>query len=329
MVSIESFAQNYREYTEHAREIDVSTVTYNDKTYPLISIYFGEPTAPTLYINGGIHGLERIGAQLCLSFLQSFHERLAWDQILKDMLKKIQVVFLPLANPYGYFETSRANGNSVDLMRNAPLDATEKTPYLLGGHHRSTRLPWYRGKELQVETQFVFDTVRKILEKSNVLISLDLHSGFGFKDQIWFPFAHHKKPFTQLNQLYLLFELFRKSFPHHIYKIEPQSKHYLTHGDLWDFSYLHFKKDQQIYLPLTLEMGSWMWVKKNPLQIFSKTGLFNPVKQHRISRTLRRHRPLFDFFMHALVSSEFWTNTDQFNQQELELSALQKYYVQE
>ena len=49
--------------------------------FPLLGLSFGskDPTAPVLGLFGGIHGLERIGAQVALSLLQSFLEMLIWD----------------------------------------------------------------------------------------------------------------------------------------------------------------------------------------------------------------------------------------------------------
>lgn len=303
---LEEFITKYDNYHGPARVNVHSQVSYGPHTYPLVSLHYGNPGGPTLLLTGGVHGLERIGAQLTLSLLDSFHHRLAWDDTLNAMLEKIQVVFIPLVNPYGYFEVIRGNGHGVDLMRNAPVEADEKVNFLLGGHRLSNKIHWYRGNGIEQETQFVFDTVRAILAQSDCLISLDSHSGFGFRDQLWFPFAGSRRPFPQINEMYRFFELFEKTHPYHIYKIEPQSKNYLTHGDIWDYCFQELCRPGQIFLPLTLEMGSWIWVKKNPWQLFSKTGLFNPIKQHRLNRTLRRHGPLFEFMLHSLASSSAW-----------------------
>ena len=322
----ESFVQNYKKFETSARVNLFDHVKYKRAEYPLATVSFGNSAGPTLLLAGGVHGLERIGAQLALSFLESFHQRLMWDRVLHEMLEKIQVVFMPLVNPVGYFETRRGNGNGVDLMRNAPVEAEERVPLLLGGHRLSNRIHWYRGDDVQPESKFVFSTVQDILKKNNTVISLDIHSGFGFRDRLWFPFANSRRHFSQIDELYLLFSLFEKSHPHHLYVIEPQSKNYLTHGDLWDYCFLNFKKPGQVYLPLTLEMGSWIWVKKNPLQLFSKTGLFNPIKEHRMNRTLRRHRPLFDFLLHALYSESEWAG----NKADTRLithKAIEKYYA--
>lgn len=323
---VEEFLANYEKYKDLADVRTHSYVEYNSKKFPLASIRFGNPTAPTLVIAGGVHGLERIGSQLAISLLKSFYERLTWDKIAQDFLKQIQIVFVPVINPIGYFEVTRSNGEGIDLMRNAPIETEGKAPFLLGGQRYSNRLPWYRGSQTATETEFVFNFMKEILEKSSTVISVDIHSGFGFKDQLWFPYAYSQKEFSQLAELSLFFELFEKSHPYHIYKIEPQSRNYMTHGDIWDYCFLNFKKPDQVYLPLTLEMGSWIWVKKNPLQIFSKTGLFNPIKQHRIHRTMRRHRPLFDFLIHSLISHQVWSNYENHLHQQITINARKKYY---
>ena len=89
---------------------------------------------------------------------------------------------------------------------------------------------------------------------SEAVISLDLHSGFGMRDRIWFPFSFCKKPFDQISQVQSLIELFEDVYPYHVYQIEPQSKGYLLNGDVWDYLFLKFQKQNQAgtFLPLTL-----------------------------------------------------------------------------
>jgi hypothetical protein len=57
---------------------------------------------------------------------------------------------------------------------------------------------------------------------------------------------------------------------------------------------------------MTLELGSWLWIRKNPRQIFSRHGIFNPIKAHRIKRVLRRHADLLDFLARAAYSVPQW-----------------------
>lgn len=268
-----------------------------------------DPQAPTLGLFGGVHGLERIGSQVVLSLMRSFCESLLWDKNLQDSLQHIRILFFPLVNPWGILHRSRANPRGVDLMRNSPTQAEEKPTWLIGGHRLSSHLPWYRGTELEPEANAVIQFCRAQFFQSKSAITVDFHSGFGAQDRIWFPYAKSKKPFPHLAENFRLFENFERSYPHHFYKIEPQSLNYTTHGDLWDYIYDLFLQDnpQSTYLPLALEMGSWLWVKKNPLQLFSTLGPFNPVKSHRQKRILRRHMTLFDYLIRASRSHQTWS----------------------
>lgn len=142
----------------------------------------------------------------------------------------------------------------------------------------------------------------KVSQLASSTIVLDLHSGFGTRDRLWFPFAHHKKPPENLEQYYLLYRLFRKSYPHYeLYQFEPQWHQYTTHGDFWDWQFLqHFERSNNNFLPLTLELGSWLWVKKNPMQLLSFSQLFHPTKPHRVKRVQRRHSTLLNYLMQIL-----------------------------
>jgi hypothetical protein len=101
--------------------------------------------------------------------------------------------------------------------------------------------------------------------------------------------------------------IFSRSLSQHRYIFEPQSLQYLAHGDLWDYLYQQGStKTDSIFLPLTLEMGSWLWVKKNPRQLFSRHGIFNPLIAHRQQRVLRQHQMLLDFLSRAASSHERW-----------------------
>lgn len=98
--------------------------------------------------------------------------------------------------------------------------------------------------------------------------------------------------------------------PFHIYKIEPQTSSYLIHGDPWDYLFdLHENdpyKENKFYVPFCLEMGSWTWLRKNPKQLFSRLGIFNPILPHRYSRIMRRHRGLLDFMKLVAFNHDRW-----------------------
>ena len=294
------------------------TVAAGPHRFPVYVLSMGsdDPDAPALGFFGGIHGLERIGTQVILAFLQSLLVRLRWDLGLQRQLADMRLVFMPLVNPGGMWQATRSNPNGVDLMRNSPVQASERVPFMLGGQRASARLPWYRGAfgaPMEAESQAVCGVVEKLLLTRRFSLALDCHSGFGLRDRIWFPHAHTSTPIAHLAEIAALEQLFSLSYPHHRYVFEPQSLQYRTHGDLWDHLYLHAEHaarmagdEERVFLPLTLEMGSWLWVKKNPRQLFSRLGMFNPTAVHRHQRVLRSHLIWFDFLLRAAGAHGRW-----------------------
>jgi len=291
----------------------VHEVDWHGRRLPVYCLELGARggDVPVVGFFGGIHGVERIGTQVLLAWLHTLVERLRWDEELERLLKRIRLVFMPLINPGGMMAETRANPAGVDLMRNAPVDADQRVPLLLGGHRLSPVLPWYRGRAgapMQPEAAAMCRVVEQRLLSQSFSLALDCHSGFGMRDQIWFPYARTQKPIDCLAELYALRNLFRATHPHHnIYVIEPQARHYTTHGDLWDYLYDRSRElPGRLFLPLTLEMGSWLWLKKNPRQMLRLPGIFNPILPHRLQRTLRRHLTLFEFLLRAAISHRRW-----------------------
>ncbi len=301
---------------------------------PIHKLSFGseDPEAPVVGLVGGVHGLERIGSQVCISLLHSFSELLLWDEMIKESLKHMRVFFIPLVNPIGILKKTRSNPQGVDLMRNAPIEG-EQPPRFLGGHRYSPKLPWYRGVEgapMEVESLALVKAVQQEILKSSLAITIDFHSGFGMQDQIWFPYAKTAKAYPGIAAAHAFKSLFDRTYPYHFYRIEPQALNYTTHGDLWDYLYDEYAKKglaKGVYLPLCLEMGSWMWVKKNPLQLFNLLGHYNPMKSHRMKRTLRRHNTFFEFTMRAALSPQSWANLTEEQRLKHEALAAELWYA--
>lgn len=289
----------------------VCSVESSGKCLPVYGIAVGAngPDIPVVGFFGGIHGLENIGTQVVLAYLNSLVERLTWDATLHEQLASVRLVFMPLVNPGGMARRTRCNPRGVDLMRNAPVQSEQKVPFLLGGQRLSRHLPWYRGEAvMEAESSALCRFVGDELSGRRFSIALDCHSGFGLRDRIWFPYACSKTPIPHLPELSALHELFCRSYPHHDYIFEPQSRQYMTHGDLWDHLYLQsqHRDADEVFLPLTLEMGSWRWIRKYPMQLLSKSGFFNPLPAHRLQRVLRRHLVWLEFLTLAARGWQQW-----------------------
>lgn len=310
----------------------VTEIRYRNHRWPIYRISFGSTSneVPVLGLFAGVHGLEKIGTQVVNSILQSFIAQLSWDQSLRDSLKHFRIVAMPLINPGGMFLDRRSNPNGVDLMRNSPSEAKGHLMPLLSGHRISSLLPWYQGKKglFEDEALAVIKTVHEEVLNSSFALTIDFHSGFGLQDQIWFPYARTSEPFLHLPEMWSLKQIYEETQSFHPYRIEPQASQYLTHGDLWDFLYdEHLAKGNgKVFLPLTLEMGSWMWIKKNPWQARRFLGFFNPMKPHRIKRAMRRHWSFFEFITRACVSWENWADLKNFKRDEYHKNALRRWY---
>ena len=302
------------QFGDKARTEVIDRISYKDHQFPIHCISLGstKPDAPVLAFFGGVHGLEKIGSEVILSYMETISQLLDWDEELHSRLEKSRLVFVPIVNPVGGYLGTRCNGNGVDLMRNSPIEGVGTTKFY-SGQNLTPYLPWYRGDVLNMEKEALAlcRVVDQHLFNSPLSIALDLHSGFGIKDRLWFPYASRKKPFPFIAETLALKELFDRCYQHHIYKIEPMCMEYIINGDLWDYLLddfiVQFAADR-LFLPLTLEMGSWLWLRKNPSHLFSRHGLFHPLLPHRQQRVFRRHFLLFDFLHRSLLYPKNWAH---------------------
>jgi hypothetical protein len=301
--------------------------------YPVLALEFGphDRRLPILILVGGVHGLERIGTQVVLAYLTTLCHRLTWDPLAIAALEHARLAVVPLVNPVGMARRTRANGRGVDLMRNAPDHPEGWATPLLGGQRFSPRLPWYRGKQgdpMEPEARALVEFVEREAFGAELALVLDVHSGFGLVDRLWFPYARTRRPVPHLAELYALWRLLDQTLPHHVYRMEPQAQTYTVKGDLWDHLYDRRAANPVpgALLPLTLEMGSWIWLKKNPRQVLSVLGSFNPVVPHRLRRTLRRHLLLIDFLHRAVAAHRSWAAPEDGERERLARSAFDLWY---
>lgn len=293
---------------------------------PVRALWFGTGE-PTLIVVAGVHGLEEIGTHIALAYLQSLLVQLPWDDVLKHALTQSRIVVVPALNPVGLSQRRRGNHAGVDLMRNAPVHPSTTAAPFLGGQRLSPRLPWFGGyAEMEPEARGLVDLVDRILAHAPFALALDLHSGYGWADRLWFPYARAKQPIAQLAEVYALRGLLDATLANHMYIVEPTALGYTIAGDLWDHIYDRAHAQGKLLVPLTLEMGSWSWVRKNPLQLFSRRGHFNPVVPHRLRRTLRRHLPLLDFLLRVTVAHTSWSRISPVERDRLDRCARDEWY---
>ncbi len=294
----------------------LSEVKYKGETFPIYGIVIGskEKTCPSFGLFGGVHGLEKIGSRLIINYLDYLADQLTWNPKTKEQYDSNRLVCIPIVNPVGMYLGRRSNGNGVDIIRNGPtLAGTEKGKILVSGHRQGPWLPWFRGFDegvLELETETLIQFVKEELFSCDVSQSLDIHSGFGWVDRLWYPYSKTTEKFPYFYQAMNMKGLIDKSVPYHMYKIEAQSDSYTINGDPWDYLLdYHYNEfnNKKVYIPWTMEIGSWIWVKKNPRQIFNLNGIFNPIKPHRFKRVMRRHRYLLDFMQQSTIYHKTWS----------------------
>jgi hypothetical protein len=116
-----------------------------------VSLTIGSPYTAKhcLPLTAGAPGVERIGTQVLLAWLETVIERCRWGCLWRVQFDTgIAVVAVPIVNPGGMFQDSCCNPNGIDLNRHAPIDAEDKVPFLVGGQRISKKL--FPGIEVSV-----------------------------------------------------------------------------------------------------------------------------------------------------------------------------------
>lgn len=289
----------------------LAEVRIKNKVFPIYGLQIGpnDPKLPVLGLFGGVHGLEKIGSHIIVNYLNSLSNKIAWNIALTKNLESLRVVSIPIVNPGGMYLKQRSNPNGVDLMRNAPVEAEGKH-FWPSGQTVSPKIPWYRGNpsDMELENKTLFNFVSKHLYPSPFSMALDIHSGFGWKDRLWYPYGKSMKPFADEALARKMARYFKVSHPFHHYKVEKQSDSYMIHGDMWDHMYDSFKdkNTESKFLPWTLEIGSWSWLLSRPYRIFNTGGLFHTDESAKYSYLMRKHWGLLDFFKDMTIHHKAW-----------------------
>lgn len=303
----ELLAKRYPRYFRLERGASISTKKGDENilVYHLYDQEMEQENLPVFGIFAGVHGIEAIGVKILFHFIDHLLAQTAWNSTVQTLLRRVKIIGIPIVNPSGFIAGSRSNGNGVDLMRNAPVESEQQLLFI-GGQKFSNKLPWFRGEnEFETENKEVIRVVQDLLWKAPFALSLDIHSGFGVEDFLWTPYAKRTGYPPTWEEYLALKAVLDTTLKHHVYKYEPQSMNYCTSGDLWDYLYdlsIEKKASGSLFLPLTLEVGSWVWVKKSPGSAFHLRSFFNPVHPHRERRVLRRHLPLLNLLTQAVAN---------------------------
>ncbi|EQA34899.1 zinc carboxypeptidase [Leptospira inadai serovar Lyme str. 10] len=299
------------------RQVGFSRRTSEGFRFPIYCLELGTEQGLAKHpvgITAAVHGLETIGIQILLDFLEYIIHPGSNGYLPEFKKGKLGLIVIPIVNPGGVAAKSRSNPGGVDLMRNSGIDAVKPLPFF-GGQKLSNKLPYFRGHGLEPESRILF---RTMYEKffgvpDAVMPVLDLHSGFGTVDNVWWPYAYTKEPCPDTPIYRKLTAHLRENCGHIHFSYGPQSESYTTHGDLWDKFYDHYKEvhsDKKEwgakFLPLTLEVGTWSDIKEEPMKLFSKKGIFRPAEQNK-RETLTRYRGfLRDFIRIGLSQPKDW-----------------------
>ena len=283
--------------------------------FPIYGLTIGKPSAlkkNPVGIVAGVHGLETIGIRILLDFL--FHCLENPDFFPEIQKGKIGIHALPMVNPGGVALRRRSNPAGVDLMRNSGVEAVHSL-HFFGGHRFSNRLPYFRGQSLEPESRtlyrFVYESFFNV--KDQLIPVVDVHSGFGSVDHVWWPYAGTKEPCRDDALFQAMGRFFKIQAGHSHLNFGPQSESYTTHGDLWDLFYDHYwklheseRKWKSRFLPLTLEVGTWSDLRENPTKVFNRKSIFNPDGQKKRDTIARYRKFLRDLFRTALTRESDW-----------------------
>lgn len=288
------------------RHLDYSTPDRNGARWPIYLLEIGRPGAlkkHAVTLVSGVHGLETIGIRIHLDILKSLINPKSKFYSPDLQAGKFGIYSIPIMNPAGVARLTRANARGIDLNRNSGIRAEKPLPFF-GGHSLSALLPYYRGKTRQRESRALFRFLYEHVwrRRKKIHMALDIHSGYGADNFIWWPYAFSDREVFQEKAFTSIADALKEKHP--AYRFEPMAASYQMHGDLWDYALLEFEKLQRknqkkksLFLPYTFEIGTWQEIKKDPRRLFNRQKIFNPPPESR-KAYLKDHRQLLCDFIH-------------------------------
>ncbi|MFH1223062.1 MAG: alpha/beta fold hydrolase [Pseudomonadota bacterium] len=280
---------------------ELGGIKHNGFKVPMHAFFIGhkpDPKLPTVAFFSCFHGVEWIGGRVLLNYVEHLVRSMCWDEGIRDLISKMNICGIPVVNPVGRIEKTRSNGNGIDLMRNTSVTGERVFP-LLGGHHLSKSLPWYRGEKIEKENKITMKFLDDHVFPSDFKITMDIHSTFMRRSRIWIPYASGKKlPEKEADVFAKIKKLLNSTYKYNPYRYEKQDLIYRTHGDFWDFNFDRHKSDKKgLYLPMTLEISTAEWLFRNFITSWTFESLFNPSSRRESNQEYFRHITVFDFIL--------------------------------
>lgn len=100
-------------------------------TYNMYKIEMGKLDGPTIYVQASLHGNEWEGTTFSMRFMEMLRDNQIGDrQFRNHLLSRYHIVYLPMANPWGFANDNRYNEVGEDLNRDF-YDFTQKESRLL------------------------------------------------------------------------------------------------------------------------------------------------------------------------------------------------------
>jgi len=125
---------------------------------------------PHIFINCSIHGNEKTASIACYQFIEDMLTKWQDSKVLEWFRFNVKLSIIPVANPSGWVNGTRPNGNGVDLNRNFPFR------YISNQNPGSTT--WSGLSALDQPESLAINTWMED-HKKDLLMVVDFHNFFG------------------------------------------------------------------------------------------------------------------------------------------------------
>ena len=146
-------------------------------TSPIVANKTKSQVLPKLIITGCIHGSEKPSALALLNLCKNLKDKWQGNEFLTYLRFNVELIVVPVLNPWGYVNNRRGNFNHVDLNRNFDYKwANQGSTDSSSDNYRGT------SANSEKETQAIINLVNS--EKKGLIGLIDIHA-LGSGDTSW------------------------------------------------------------------------------------------------------------------------------------------------